>query len=428
MVRLSQIRKTLLILILVALAAGGGYWYGKRQSSTSTSPVSTIKQQLINQSPPSEYQDVDFSLFWETWKRLENSYLDPQALDTQKMVYGAISGLVSSLDDPYTVFLPPDEQQQTQENLEGAFGGVGIQLGYKDKTLAVIAPLDGTPADKAGVKAGDLILHITDRQKGIDTDTDGISLPDAVTYIRGPEGTPITLTLFREGKNEPFPVEVTRSTVVIESVKLAFQPLPSGKQVAHLKLSRFSEHTQEEWDKAVADILGKSAQNQLAGIVLDLRNNPGGFLQTAVDLTSDFVDNGQVVIQEGRGGYRDSYPANPGGRLTQPPLVVLVNGGSASAAEIMTGALADHKRAQIVGEKTFGKGTVQEPQELPGGAGLHITIAHWLTPSGTSIQENGITPAVKVEDDPQTESDEQLAKAIQVLTGQSVATTVDTNP
>jgi len=419
--RLSQIRKAAVLLIFISLATGLGYWFGLRSAKTPSTAPKTIFQ-ITNKTQPTNYQTLDFSLFWDVWKRLENSYLDEKAIDNQKMFYGAISGMVASLGDPYTVFLPPEEQKQTEENLEGAFGGVGIQLGYKDKQLAVVTPLEGTPAQTSGIKAGDFILKITDKVKNLDIDTYGISLPDAVGYIRGPEGSRVTLTLFREGAKEPFTVELTRSTILVESVKLTFVDLPGGKTAAHLKLLRFGDRTQEEWDKAVAEILTKSASVKLAGIVLDLRNNPGGYLQSSVDLTSDFLTSGNVVIQEGKNGARETYPVSPNGRLTKIPLVVLVNQGSASAAEIMAGALQDNKRAKIIGEKTFGKGTVQEPIELPSGTGLHVTIARWLTPNGTSIADNGIKPQIEVAEDPNDDTkDPQLDKALEELAGQPLA-------
>jgi len=408
---LAQVRKAVLILSFVVLVFGTGYLFGQQKVGV---PYITPKPEVkIERNLPGEHQDVDFQLFWEVWDRLEGSFLDKDLIDPAKMVYGAISGMVSSLGDPYTVFLPPQAQKQSKEDLSGAFGGVGIQLGYKNSHLAVIAPLSDTPAEAAGVKAGDLIVHIKDEKKGLDKNTTGMSLPEAVTDIRGEIGTKISLTLAREGVNEPFEVEIIRGEIVVKSVEVSFIG-----NVAHLRLLRFGERTYQEWGQAVSKVLEEKTKNpQFAGVVLDLRNNPGGFLQGAVYMASEFLKDGVVVKQEqSQDGGVETFSVNRQGQLTGVPLVVLVNSGSASASEIVAGALQEKGRAEVVGEKTFGKGTIQEAEEFTGGAGLHITVARWLLPSGKAIDKEGITPDHEVKMDPEDQTkDPQLEKAIQIL-------------
>ncbi len=402
---LGQIRTFILIIALLILAGGIGYSMGQRQVELEWENYQP--KVLIEREVPQEKQNLDFSLFWDVWDRLSVSYLDKSALSPTKMVYGAIQGMVASLEDPYTVFLPPEEQKRSKEDLGGSFEGVGIQLGYKNGNLAVIAPLSGMPAEKAGVKAGDLILKIEDKE------TTGISLPEAVKLIRGPKGTPIKLTLQHEGEEETYEALIVRDTIVVASVEVFFEE-KDEKVIAHLKLTRFGERTEEEWHQAVNKIL--TSRPQVAGIVLDLRNNPGGYLSGSVFIASEFLSSGVVVQQEGANGQRETFSVDRQGKLINLPLVVLVNKGSASASEIVAGALVELNRAKVVGETTFGKGTIQEAQDLPGGTGLHITTARWLLPSGESVDKKGVVPDVEVMPDPEKpEEDLQLEKAIEAL-------------
>lgn len=356
---------------------------------------------------------ADLSLFWEVWSRLEESYLDKSAIDSKKMVYGAISGMTAALDDPYTSFFPPTENTRSKEDLSGEFSGVGIQLGFVDKTLAVMAPLLGNPAERAGIKAGDLILHIKDEGKGIDKDTVGINLLDAVDMIRGMKGTTVTLTIYREKEKQPKDYSLTRDTINVLSVELTW--VGSDKRIAQLKVNRFGDKTLDEWNKSVTEIIGKRPR----GIVLDLRNNPGGYLQRAIDLGSEFIADGVIVQQQGKLN-TETFGVDRRGRLIGTPLVVLVNKGSASAAEILAGALKERVGAKLIGETTFGKGTVQEVEDLSGGAGIHITIAKWNLPSGKNIHKEGIEPDIKIEyaaDENNPLKDNQLEKAIETLNG-----------
>lgn len=359
-----------------------------------------------NKEPP-EHINVDFKLFWDTWDLISREYLDKKAVDPNKLYYGAISGMVAALGDPYTVFLPPDQQKSSKEELNGSFDGVGIQLGFnKDKRLVVVAPVSGTPAQKAGIKPQDIIVEIDG------TDTSGMSLPDAVKLIRGPKGSQVKLTIFRDGDEDTRQFTLTRDTIVVKSVEVSFKE-SAGKNIAVIKLTRFGDRTQEEWDKAVSDILSKAP----AGLVLDLRNNPGGYLEGAVFIASEFLDDGVVVMQEKSSGERSSYKVNREGKLKKLPMTVLINKGSASASEIVAGALQDRKRAKLVGEKSFGKGTIQEAEDLPGGTGIHITVAKWLTPNGHWVNETqGLTPDVEIKAEIEDDTkDPQLDKALELL-------------
>lgn len=412
---LNQIRKIILFFAFAFFFGQIGYWFGQRNVSLT---IANLKPEVvIERKIPASKQTINFELFWDVWDRLASSYLFKNDIDPGKMIYGAISGMVASLGDPYTVFLPPTENKMSKEDLNGAFDGVGIQLGYKDDRLAVIAPLEGMPAQKAGVKSGDLILRIVDEVKKIDKDTTGLSLPEAVALIRGPKNSEVKLTFLREGVKEPFEVKLKRETIVVKSVELKFVE-KEGKKVAVLKLSRFGERTAQEWEEAVEAIKNEELKAQrFNGVVLDVRNNPGGFLSGSVFIGSEFLTGGTVVLQDKGKDGQETYSVNRKGRLTTEPLVVLINGGSASASEIVAGALQEKRRAKLVGEKTFGKGTIQEAQDLPAGAGLHITIARWLLPSGKSIDKEGVKPDYEVKADENDETkDIQLERAIELLT------------
>jgi len=319
--------------------------------------------------------------------------------------------MVSAIGDPYTVFLPPSENKIVQEDLQGAFEGVGIQIGFKGTQLAVIAPLPGSPAELVGVREGDYIIAIVDLQKGIDRGTNGISLPEAVQAIRGPSGSTVTLTLLREGETEPIEVDIVRKSIDVPSVTHKFEGVDG--RVAYVKVLKFSGETLSEWEAVVLDILKNP---NVEGIIIDVRNNPGGFLQGAVDLASDFLEAGDVVVkEENADGSSEEFKVEKFGRFRNQNIVILVNGGSASASEIFAGALRDNKKIPLVGKTTFGKGTIQEPQQVDNGAGLHITIARWLTPSGIWVNDGGLVPDYELDDNPDTEEDEQLQEAIRLL-------------
>lgn len=365
---------------------------------------------IVNKEPPKNI-NIDFKLFWDTWDLVSRQYIDKKAIDPNKLFYGSIAGMVSAIGDPYTVFLPPEQQKSTKEELNGSFDGVGIQLGFdKDKRLVVVAPLKGTPAEKAGIKPQDMIIKIGDK------DTNGMSLPEAVRLIRGPKGTQISLTTFQDGESDTKTHILTRETIVVKSVEVNFKDLSNGKKVAVIKLSRFGERTKDEWN----EVVGEVASSNVAGVILDLRNNPGGFLEGAVYVASEFLDGGDVVLQENNEGARVSFKVSRAGKLTKLPMAVLINKGSASASEIVAGALQDRKRAKLVGEKSFGKGTIQEAQDLPNQTGIHITVSKWLTPNSRWVNDTeGLEPDVKVavekEEKEDATKDPQLDKALELL-------------
>jgi len=367
-----------------------------------------IPQISVSNQLPSRNQNIDFSLFWQVFETLPQKYIDKSAIDSQKILYGAISGMVRSLGDPYTAFLDPKQNEAIKADLSGIYEGVGIQIGFnKDKRLVVIAPLSGTPAQKAGVRAKDLILKIDDKE------TFDLTLPEAVDLIRGPAGTRVKLVLSREGQEKPQELEIERAKISVKSVEVEFKNEQKG-EIAVIKVTRFGDQTDSEWDSAVSDILAKNVK----GVVVDMRNNPGGLLSSAVHIAADFI-KGTVVKQEFADGRVESLSADHEGKLLKIPLTVLVNAGSASASEIFAGAIQDANRAKIVGEKTFGKGTVQDVVDFTGGSGLHITIAKWLTPKGKSISSVGITPDVIIEfpatSDQEQKEDPQLDKALEIV-------------
>jgi carboxyl-terminal processing protease len=407
--KLTTVRQVLISILIAVIFTGVGYRLGQRGIFDYGFNVSNIVS-----SEGSSKDQADLNLFWNVWQKLEQNYLEKDKVVAKDMVIGAIRGMTDSLGDPYTVFLPPVENTSSKEDLQGEFGGVGIQLGYIDSTLAVIAPLPGNPAIAAGVKAGDLIFHIKDPKKDLDIDTKGISLPDAVSKIRGPVGQPVTLSIYTPGDKEQREVTLVRSNIQVPSVELDFVNADGTKSdsgtVAHLKVSKFGERTITEWGESVDKIKARKVD----GIVLDLRNNPGGYLQRAIDLASEFIPEGVVVKQQGRNS-TEVFTVNHKGKLIGANVVVLVNKGSASASEILAGAMRDRLGVKLVGENTFGKGTVQDAMELPGGAGLHVTIAKWLLPNGANIHKEGLKPDVEVLSVVDQNSDVQLIKAIEIL-------------
>lgn len=356
---------------------------------------------FTNQVAPGN-QNVDFSLFWKVMETLPQRYIDKSAIDGQKLLYGAISGMVKSLGDPYTAFLDPKQNEAVNDELSGSYEGVGIQIGFnKDKRLVVIAPLKGTPAETAGVKPKDLVLKIDTR------DTFDMTLPEAVDLIRGRAGTKVKLVLLHEGEEKSYEKEIERAHIDVKSVELEFKEV-KGKQIAIVHVTRFGEKTDSEWDTAISQALDKKA----GGIVVDVRNNPGGLLSSSVHLGSEFV-KGTIVKQQSGDGSTQALGADRVGRMLSTPIVVLINGGSASASEIFAGAIKDNKRGKVIGEKSFGKGTVQDVVNFAGGSSLHVTIAKWLTPNGSSIHGVGITPDIEVKNETGNDKDLQLEKALE---------------
>lgn len=410
----KNITNVILILALGVFLFGSGYKLGqlktpKVPNSTNSFPVT--KSGNINNKTANK--PVDFSLFWEAWDKVEEKFIDKSKLDPNKMVYGAIKGMVSALEDPYTFFLTPEENKMTKSDLEGKFEGIGAQLGLKNNRVIVVAPLKNSPAEKSGIKAGDVITKVDDQP------TKDWTLPQAVSKIRGTKGTKVKLTLERNSKE--LDVEIVRGEIKVESVELQYETL-KGKKISHIKLNQFGDNTHSEWGKVIDQVSEDWRKKVISGIVLDLRDNPGGYLEGSVYVASEFLPKGKLVVkQESSISESTDYFVERDGKLKEVPLVILINKGSASASEILAGSLRDYKRAKLVGEKTFGKGSVQEALNLSGDAGLHITVAKWILPNGDWINGKGIEPEIKVEnklDEKNTltrEKDLQLEKAIELL-------------
>jgi carboxyl-terminal processing protease len=353
---------------------------------------------------------VDFGIFWEAWDIFEKRFVDRARLDTKKMFYSAVKGLIASAEDPYTFFLTPTENKQSKDSLGGKFEGIGAQLGTKDGRITVIAPIRNSPAIRAGVRAGDVIVAVDG------TSTKEKSLAEVVSKIRGQAGTNVKLTIERNSKELMLTIQLAE--IVVESIEVVYK-----NNIAHLKLSQFGTTVKEEWDRIVPEIAEKYKRGEIKGMILDMRGNPGGLLDACVYMTSDFLPMGKLVVKQV--GIEDTieYTVTRLPRLSDIPVVALIDKGSASASEIMAGALRDHKRAQLVGEKSFGKGSVQGTFDLSDGSGMHVTVAKWILPSGEWINGKGIEPNIVVQnpdlDQNNTvaaeQNDKQYAKAVEIL-------------
>jgi carboxyl-terminal processing protease len=326
------------------------------------------------------YENIE--IFTEVLRQIEKNYVEPQ--DPQKLIYGAIKGMVQSLD-PHSSFLTKEEHQELLIETKGSFTGVGIEITIRDNVLTVVSPIEGTPADEAGIKAGDQIIGIDDKP------TNDMTLMDAVKNIRGPKGSKVKLIVRREGAEKPLEFSITRDVIPLKSVR-SYLLTP---EIGYVRISSFQSKTDEDVASALEKI---EDERVLKGLILDLRNNPGGLLTQAIKVSDLFLDSGLIVSTKGRDNSQDmEVLANKNEHPRNYPIIVLVNGGSASASEIVAGALQDNKRALVLGTKTFGKGSVQTILPLSDGSGLRLTTAKYYTPSGKSIQLSGITPDIKVE-------------------------------
>lgn len=395
--------KRLVVIILVAVGFYyGGYYTGKRGF------VFEIRKnppyvEIINKYPKN--QTVDFSLFWDVWDEVSKNYLD-RPVDTKKMLYGAVSGMVSSLGDPYTAFLPPEVNKTITSALNGNYQGIGAELGInKDSQLVVVSPLQGSPAKAAGIMAGDVILEI-EGQPAV-----SMTVSEAVSKIRGDSGTMVTLKLSRIGK-DAFVTRIQRGVINVPSITWE----DKGEGTAYIRISRFGSDTNENWAKVSQEVNTKMPE--LDAIILDLRGNPGGYLQSAVYIAGEFFKNKPVVWQEDSLGNQTPLNTDRIGNFQKVPAVfVLIDEGSASASEILAAALRVNAKAKLVGAKSFGKGTIQDTQDFKDGAGLHITIAKWLTTDKQWIHKTGLQPDVVVpttEEDITNKVDPQLDKAIEL--------------
>ena len=409
---------TLVIAILVAFAAG---FYASKLSNTDNTAPNTA----LSNATSSEPANVDFSPFWKAWNILNNNFVDATttASSTQDEVWGAISGLTASLGDPYTVFFPPQQNQDFTDEISGSFGGVGMEMGMQGSDIVIIAPLKGTPADLAGIKSGDIVVSIN----GVDAST--LSLDQVVDMIRGPAGTTVSLSVERKGVSAPIPFTLTRATIETSTVQSSISTL-STTTLATLNSNGIYLITLYTFTADAANLF-RGALKEFAGsgdhkLIIDLRSNPGGYLDAAVDMASWFLPSSDIVVREHYSdGQEDLYQSKGYDVFDNgnTDIVILVDGGSASASEIFSSALHDYGKAKLVGVKTFGKGSVQELFQITPNTSLKVTIAKWLTPKGVSISEKGIipdyvvsatsTPVIKGIPDP------QMAKAISLLEAQN---------
>jgi carboxyl-terminal processing protease len=358
-------------------------------------------------------QDIDFNLYWEVWDAIRTKYVDKDKVNEKEMFYGSLRGLAASLGDPYTIFFDPKDSQTFNDDLSGTFEGIGAEVGLRNNAITVIAPIAGMPAEKAGIRAGDVIIAVNG------SSTESMTVDEAVNKIRGPKDTKVILDILHSGDKEIKKITITRGQIYVKSVKTELRP----DKIFVITVSNFNNDTTDLFKTAVQEAI----KNKPKGLILDLRNNPGGFLDAAVSMASNWVKSGNVVVSEKSTdpGENQSYKSTGIQYLNTYPTVVLVNGGSASASEILAGALKDYSFAKIVGEKTYGKGSVQQLQALSDGSMVKVTVAKWYTPNGYSINEQGITPdiiattsieAINASKDP------QLNEAVNILLGKNTST------
>jgi carboxyl-terminal processing protease len=386
----------LMLWALLASACSTGFAIGNRATPTPTPlPVSEISKQ----------NNELFAAFWQAWQLVHDKYVD-QPVDDEALMRGAIKGMLEALGDEHSAYMDPFQYKDATASLQGEYEGIGAWVNTDGKFLAISEPMPGSPAEKAGLKPGDQIIAIDGE------DMTGILPELARRKVLGPKGTSVVLTILRDGEEQPFDVEVTRASISVPSVT---SKMLDGN-VAYIRLYTFGETTTSELRKALDTLLAEKP----VGLILDLRNNGGGYLQIGIEVASEFIDKGVIVIEESGDGSRENSEALPGGKATEIPLVVLVNKYSASASEIVAGAIQDHGRGKLVGETTFGKGSVQSWIPLVDDQGaVRITIAHWLTPNGRQIHKLGLTPDVEIaltEEDTKAEKDPQLDKAVELLT------------
>lgn len=401
----NRSKKIILVGVLIGLFVFvfyAGYQKGRYGAVMTEDRVAPNEAIFLNTTEGKD-QAIDFSLFWRVWDILKEKYLGRNDLDAKELFYGAIDGMLAATGDPYTTFFSPKENREFKEDLSGSFEGIGAEMGIKNEILTVIAPLDDSPAVRAGILAGDKVLKINGQP------TTNLSIDEAVDLIRGPKGTKVILSIFRSGEEEIRDIEVTRDTIVVKSIKFEMRD-----EIAVIRLARFGDDTSEEFGAAA----NQAVKNNAKAIVLDLRNNPGGFLGTAVDIAGHFLVGSQVaVIEENAEKERKELRTTGPGNLSGIPVVILINEGSASASEILAGAIRDHRKETVlVGKKSFGKGSVQELIPVSRDTAVKITVAHWLTPNGEAINNIGIAPTVEVGfelDENNREKDNQLDRALE---------------
>ena len=358
------------------------------------------------EEPPQQLQGLppEFERLLEVWELMQREHIKGGELDAQAMSDGAIKGMLEALDDPYAAFFSPEQFKVANQDLKGVFEGIGAQVGIRNGHITILAPMPGTPAERAGIRPGDVILEIEGES------TEGISLLEAVNLIRGPKGTVVTLLILHEDAGLAVSIPITRGVIPLTSVRFTME----DGGIGHLRVFNFANNTNDELLAA----LRQFEDSQGEGLVLDLRNNPGGLLSAVVDMTSQFLEDGLVLYQVDARGDRTDWGVKAGGRAKDIPMVVLVNEFSASASEVFAGAMIDHERATVIGTTTFGKGSVNNLWPLTDGSGVNFTIAHWFTPNGTLIEGAGITPDVALEEGLDDSGDIELDRAVELLQGQ----------
>lgn len=392
-----------LALVFVVSSFLWGYRLGARGSEASTTGSASGTVEFVNQRLDLSSDTVDFRMFWDTWNLIKDRYAK-QPVDERQMFYGALSGMVASLGDEHSVFMEPVASQEFAQELSGKFEGIGAEIGYKNDKLVIVAPLPDSPAEKAGLMAGDWILGIDE------VDTAGMGIDEAVGRIRGDKGTKVKLHVLRGKESEPRVFEITRDTIAVHSVKVSYVKSPAGKDLAVIKVSHFNGDTNNLFMEAVTQAVGRG----IDGVVLDLRNNPGGYLDSSVRILGEWIPGEVAVSERYSDGTKDDHRSGGRGRLSDTPTLVLVDGGSASASEIVAGALQDYAKAVLMGTQTFGKGSVQDLIDLEDGSSVKLTIAEWLTPKGNNINVEGIAPDYVVErtrEDYEADKDPQLDSA-----------------
>ncbi len=393
----TKVLVTISAAVILIFVFAGGFVYGRKfPKNLVITGASNIE--------PAVSSTADFGVFWEAWQKLNDNFINNAKITGQQKLYGAITGLVGSLNDPYTQFFSPSDGKKFQEDVKGNFGGIGAEIGVQKGQLTVVAPLKDSPAEKAGLKSGDKILQINS------SSTYEIAVDEAVSVIRGEIGTVVTLTISREGWAKPKEIKITRGKVIVPTVDSKLIG-----NIAHIELHGFNENSNKLFFEAMNDGLSKGAK----GLVLDLRDDPGGYLDVAVEMAGWFLPKGSLVVkEESKIRPTQEFKTDQDGQLKDFPMVVLVNGGSASASEILAGALRDVRKVKLVGEKTFGKGTVQELISLSDSSMMKITVAHWVTPLGIILESEGLKPDFEVkltDEDIIAKRDPQLDKAIEVL-------------
>ena len=394
------VRRAILNVGIVTVLLTASFFLGQYLALKDVNLAQASLNQMTTASKPGQ-TGFNEKLFWEVWQNVANIYVDKDKVDNDKLFHGALKGIVEATGDPYSLYMTPDENKEFATDMSGKFEGIGAEIGLKDGIITVIAPLEGMPAQKAGLKAGDQIAKINNES------TAGLSVVQAVDKIRGPKGTAVKLSIYREKETQPREFSIVRDLIVIKSVKTEI----TKDNIFIIRISSFNDDTDALFEQAVEEILAKKPK----GIILDLRNNPGGYLESSILMSSKWIKDGTVVMERYGDGTTNTHKSIGEPVFSDIKTVVLVNRGSASASEIVAGALQDHKLAKIVGEKTFGKGSVQVLKTLSDGGSVKITAAKWLTPNGKSIDGQGITPDIEVVEKADSRTDAARQKAIDII-------------